>query len=96
MDLFDFVNLAADMGLDGVELTSYYFPTDVTPEYLHRLCSTPSCSAWISREPRSATTLRVRWPGPRQADGTARELGDRAAELDVPVIRIFADRGQGG
>lgn len=37
MDLFEFVELAADLGLDGVELTSYYFPPDVTPAYLHRL-----------------------------------------------------------
>ena len=32
-----FVNLAADMALDAVELTSYYFPPDVNADYLHRL-----------------------------------------------------------
>ena len=37
MDLFKFVDLSADMGLDGVELTSYYFPEDATVDYLHRL-----------------------------------------------------------
>src|SRR5207247_193322 len=37
MDLFGFVDLCADMALDGVELTSYYFPADVTSEYLHRI-----------------------------------------------------------
>src|SRR3954463_10866772 len=37
MDLFDFVNLAADLAVDAVELTSYYFPDDVDNEYLHRL-----------------------------------------------------------
>src|SRR5271163_3188105 len=37
LDLFDFVNLAADMALDGVEPTSYYFPPDVTSDYLDRL-----------------------------------------------------------
>ena len=37
LDLFEFVNLAADMGLDGVEPTSYYFPPDVTLDYLNRL-----------------------------------------------------------
>src|SRR4051794_37387078 len=36
IDLFDFVNLAADMELDAVELTSYYFPPDVDRDYLHR------------------------------------------------------------
>src|SRR5437899_923047 len=29
MDLFDFANLAADLGLDAIEPTAYYFPTDL-------------------------------------------------------------------
>ncbi|RMF40125.1 MAG: sugar phosphate isomerase/epimerase [Planctomycetota bacterium] len=37
MDLFDFVDFCADHGLTGAELTSYYFPDQVTPEYLFRL-----------------------------------------------------------
>src|SRR5262249_53076678 len=37
LDLFDFVNLSADMALDGVEPTSYYFPPTVTSDYLNRL-----------------------------------------------------------
>src|SRR5437660_2345515 len=37
MDLFDFVDLCADMALDGVELTSYYFPPEVDVAYLHKL-----------------------------------------------------------
>ena len=37
MDLFDFVNLAADLAVDAVEPTSYYFPQDVTTDYLNRL-----------------------------------------------------------
>src|SRR5262245_1453176 len=37
MDLFGFVELAADLALDAVELTSYYFPERVTTDYLHRL-----------------------------------------------------------
>src|SRR3954463_205943 len=37
MDLFDFVDHAADLGVDAVELTSYYFPDDVDNDYLHRL-----------------------------------------------------------
>ena len=34
-DLFEFDNLAADMGLNGVEPTSYYFPPNVSPDYLN-------------------------------------------------------------
>lgn len=37
LTLFDFVNDCAKMGLEGTELTSYYFPKDVTTEYLNDL-----------------------------------------------------------
>jgi hypothetical protein len=37
MDLFGFVDLAADLGLDAIEPTSYYFPEHVTTDDLHRL-----------------------------------------------------------
>jgi len=37
MDLFSFVDCAAEYGLDGVELTSYYFPSDFGPGYLRDL-----------------------------------------------------------
>ena len=30
----DLVRLASDLGIDGLELTAYWFPPDVTPEYL--------------------------------------------------------------
>lgn len=91
MDLFDFVNLAADMGLDGVELTSYYFPTDVTPEYLHRLKQ----HAFVLGLDISGTSVGNNFCVP---DGPARDKQmelvrtwvDRAAELDAPVIRVFA------
>lgn len=37
MDLFGFLDYAKDLGLDGVELTSYYFPADFDGSYLDRL-----------------------------------------------------------
>src|SRR5437588_2497236 len=37
IDLFGFLELAADLGLDAVEPTSYYFPDEVSTDYLHRL-----------------------------------------------------------
>ena len=42
MDLFDFVNLAADMALDAVELMSSYLPRDVDNEYRTGSSNTPS------------------------------------------------------
>jgi sugar phosphate isomerase/epimerase len=37
IDLFQFIDFCADNGCDGTELTSYYFPKDVTPDYLIKI-----------------------------------------------------------
>jgi sugar phosphate isomerase/epimerase len=91
IDLFDFVNLAGDMALDGVEPTSYYFPPDVTTDYLHRL----KVHAFTLGLDISGTAIGNNFclpPGPRrdQEIEKTRLWIDRAAELDAPVIRIFA------
>lgn len=91
MDLFEFVNFAADMGLDGVELTSYYFPADVKPDYLHRLKQ----HAFNLGLDISGTSVGNNFCLPA---GPARDIQlalvrtwiDNAAHLDAPVIRIFA------
>lgn len=91
MDLFDFVNLAADMGLDGVELTSYYFPENVNTDYLHRLKQ----HAFLLGLDVSGTSVGNNFcvpSGPERDKQLelVRTWVDRAAELDAPVIRIFA------
>ena len=91
MDLFDFVNLSADMGLDGVELTSYYFPVDVKPAYLHKLKQ----HAFNLGLDISGTSVGNNFcvpEGPEREKQLAlvRTWVDNAAELDAPVIRIFA------
>ena len=91
MDLFDFVNLAADMALDGVEPTSYYFPPDVTPDYLNRL----KLHAFKLGLDISGTAVGNNFclpPGQKRDEQIeqVRKWIDRAAELDAPVIRIFA------
>lgn len=91
MDMFDFINLAADMALDAVEPTSYYFPADVTTDYLHRFKE----HAFVLGLDVSGTAVGNNFclpPGPerdKQLD-LVRTWVDRAAELDAPVIRIFA------
>ncbi len=91
MDLFGFVELAADLAVDAVELTSYYFPPDVDAGYLHRIKQ----RAFGLGLDVSGTSVGNNFcvpPGPARD----RELAlvqtwvDRAAELDAPVIRIFA------
>jgi len=91
LDLFDFVNLAADMALDGVEPTAYYFPPDVTTDYLNRL----KLHAFTLGLDISGTAVGNNFclpPGPKRDEEITQVLRwiDRAAELDAPVIRIFA------
>lgn len=91
LDLFDFVNLAADMALDGVEPTSYYFPADVTADYLNRL----KLHAFTLGLDISGTAVGNNFclpPGPNrdQEIANVRRWIDNAAALAAPVIRIFA------
>src|SRR5687767_11889591 len=37
MDLLGFLDYCATLGLQGAEPTSYYFPKEITPEYLNDL-----------------------------------------------------------
>jgi sugar phosphate isomerase/epimerase len=91
MDLFGYADLAADMGLDAIEPTSYYFPKDVTPEYLNRF----KLHAFKLGLDISGTAVGNNFclpPGPRRDEQITlvERWIDRAAELDAPVIRIFA------
>ncbi len=91
MNLFQYVDLAADMGLDAVEPTSYYFPPDVTTDYLYHLKQ----HAFLLGLDISGTAIGNNFclpPGPERDEQLAstRSWIDRAAELDAPVIRIFA------
>ena len=91
MDMFQFVDLAADMGLDAVEPTSYYFPPDVDAAYLHRLKQ----HAFVLGLDISGTSVGNNFcvpDGPERDKQLAlvRTWVDHAAELDAPVIRIFA------
>ena len=77
--------------LDGVEPTSYYFPPDVTADYSNRLKLHAFSLGWTSRELPSATTFAFRQvPSGTNKSGSCERWIDNAAELDAPVIRIFA------
>ena len=97
MDLFDFANLAADLGLDAIEPTAYYFPADVSPDYLHRLKQ----HAFLLGLDISGTAIRNDFclpPGPeRDKELTqARAWIDRAAELDAPTLRLLSGEWRQG
>jgi sugar phosphate isomerase/epimerase len=91
MDLFDFVNLAADLGLDAVEPTSYYFPEDVSNDSLHRLKQ----HAFVQGLDISGTAVMNDFCLPPGAEADkeldhVRTWIDHAAELDAPTFRLLS------
>jgi sugar phosphate isomerase/epimerase len=91
MDLFGFLELAADLGLDAVEPTSYYFPEDVSTGYLHRMKQ----RAFLLGLDVSGTAVMNDFclpPGPERDKNVAhvRDWIGHAAELDAPTLRILS------
>jgi sugar phosphate isomerase/epimerase len=91
MDLFDFANLAADLGVDAIEPTSYYFPENVSADYLHRLKQ----HAFVLGLDISGTAVMNDFCLPSGPE-TEKELNhvhtwiDHAAELDAPTVRVMS------
>lgn len=91
MSLFEFVDWCGELGLAGTELTSYYFPEEVTTDYLHRL----KRRAWRSGLTVTGTAVGNDFclpPGTerREQIDHVRRWIDYAAEMYAPHIRIFA------
>ena len=91
MDLFDFLNLAADLAVDAVEPTSYYFPQDVNTDYLNRLKQ----RAFLLGLDISGTAVMNDFclpPGPNRDKELqhVRTWIDHPAELDAPTVRILS------
>jgi len=90
MTLDDFIETAVEIGLDGVELTAYYFPGEVTPEYLNHL----KRKVFLLGLDISGTAVGNHFLHP---PGTAREKNvaqikqwvDYSAALGAPCIRVF-------
>jgi sugar phosphate isomerase/epimerase len=97
MTLDEFVHYCAELGLDGTELTSYYFPRDFGDDYLLHLKElTFRLGLDIS-----GVGIRNEFcipPGPNRDAELAhtRRWIDYAARLGAPVIRIFGGRIQRG
>ena len=90
-DLFRFVTYCRELGVAGAELTSYYFPKDVTPEYLielkqhcHRQGVTISGGA-IRNDFCTSDPKRLQ----EEITHTKKWI-DHYSILGAPVIRIFA------
>jgi sugar phosphate isomerase/epimerase len=91
LTLADFIDDCAKFGLEGSELTSYYFPKAVTADYLHQLAR----QCFRLGLDVSGTAIGNDFGHPpgeerkKQIDA-AKQWIDHAATLGAPVIRIFA------
>lgn len=97
LTLKDFIDDCAKLDLDGTELTSYYFPKEITPTYLHGLRQ----QAFRLGLDISGTAIGNEFGHPkgekRDAEiAKAKQWIEHAATLDAPVIRIFAGHQQKG
>lgn len=91
MTLDDFVRFCADLNLDGTELTSYYFPREVTPAYLMHLKElTFRLGLDISGTAIGNNFCVPAGPKRDEQLQMARTWIDHAAAMGAPVIRIFA------
>ncbi|HNQ87369.1 MAG TPA: sugar phosphate isomerase/epimerase family protein [Verrucomicrobiota bacterium] len=94
--LAEFIDYCADHGCEGTELTSYYFPPQVTPEALLDLRR----RAFLRGLAVSGTAVGnnfARPPGPewdREVAGVKQWI-DHAAVLGAPHIRVFAGDARG-
>ena len=96
LSLDDFILDCAKLGLEGTELTSYYFPNEITPEYLRhvkQLCFRLGLDV-------SGTAVGNDFCHPAGAERD-REIAhvkkwvDYAEILGAPVIRIFSGHPHG-
>jgi len=97
LTLKDFIDDCARLGLDGTELTSYYFPKDTTPDYVRALRR----HAFRLGLDVSGTAIGNEFGHPagekRDAEITKTKLWiDYAEMMGAPVIRIFAGHQQKG
>ena len=97
MTLEDFLETAAEIGCDGVELTSYYFPPDAGIGYINEL----KRRAFLLGLDVCGTAVGNRFtfpPGPERDAQIAlvKKWTDHAAEMGAPCMRIFAGRAPEG
>jgi sugar phosphate isomerase/epimerase len=97
LTLQEFIEDCARFGLEGTELTSYYFPQSTTPEYVRGLAR----HAFRLGLDVSGTAIGNEFghpPGEKRAAEIAKtkQWIDYAEMLGAPVIRIFAGHQQKG
>jgi len=91
LTLLDFIDFCGTQDLDGVELTSYYFPTEVTPEYIQQVKEkTFRLGLDISGTAIGNDFCKPAGEALDAEKAMTRRWIDYAAQMGAPVIRIFA------
>lgn len=93
MTLYDFIDFCASQGLEGTELTSYYFPEEVTADYLNSL-KLKTHLAGLTISGGAIGNDFGKPDGPQlqaELDLTQRWV-EHYAHLGAPAIRVFAGR----
>ncbi len=88
--LFDFIDVCGEQGV-GAELTSYYFPADITPEFLFKV----KRHAFLRGVPISGSAVGNKFTLPKgqkrdEQIAHVKKWIDHAQILGAPHIRIFA------
>jgi sugar phosphate isomerase/epimerase len=96
MDFYKFLDFCADQGLAGAELTSYYFPKDVSDAELLKVRR----HAFLRGVSVSGTAVGNSFALPDGPELEKEKAGvkqwvDRAAVLGAPHIRVFAGAAKG-
>ncbi len=96
LKLEDFINDCAGMHVEGTELTSYYFPDDVGPEYLRRIKNlTFRLGLDISGTAVGNDFCHPAGPERDKDLAHVKRWVDYAEILGAPVIRIFSGSPHG-
>src|SRR6516165_599973 len=96
MTFDDFIETAADMGLDAVELTQYYFP-NTTPEYLAHLKG--HCTRYgldVSGTAIGNTFCRTDPAKHKDEIAMVKQWVEHSSRLGAKTIRIFAGNVEKG
>jgi sugar phosphate isomerase/epimerase len=91
IDLIGFLDYVAKLGLAGAELTSYYFPEEVHPQYLHAI-KRHAHMAGLTISGGAIKNDYCQPPGIRLDQDLAHteKWINHYADLGAPVIRVFA------